>query len=590
MINDVEKPKKDEWQFYAMLIWVITLFVFLWMKWPEINAFLLTDTDDNMRMVQVRDWIAGQGWYDLRQYRLSPPVGADMHWSRIVDIPMAAIIVILTPFFGTVAAEAAAVALAPMLPLAIVFVALGSVARRTVAPMAWLIAIGLILSTTSALRMFMPMRIDHHGWQLASLAILVAGLVDLSKRRGGALVGGATALSLGIGLEMLPFLALGGIVVGLRWVLDRSEAKRLMAYGAALGAGTSMAFLLFASNANWAPMCDVLSPAWLSVMVLAGGLLFGLSHLRINSALARLSLIVGAGIVVVTLILTAFPQCLSRPEGLSADAERLWFQNVREVKSLFQQGMNTVVTTLMIPIAGLIGCALMLWRERNRWVTSHWVPLLVLSAVAALMLLWQSRVSPVAQLLAIPGATALAWIAFIQLRRSGSLLVRTLGVVVAFLAISGLGSVLLISARPLEKPSAERKLINTAFAQCMSQTNLRVLNRIPAATMLTFVDLSPRLIAETHHRALAGPYHRNDDAIVDVHKAFGESADNARATARKYGATYVLICPNMAEATLHKSRSPDGFYGQIIAGKTPAWMTPVPLPENAPFRLWSVAP
>ncbi len=590
MINDVERPKKDEWQFYAMLIWVIALFAFLWMKWPEINAFLLADTDDNMRIVQVRDWIAGQGWYDLRQYRLSPPVGADMHWSRIVDIPLAAIIVILTPFFGTVAAETAAVSLAPMLPLAIVFIALGSVARRTVAPMAWLIAIGLMLSTTAALRMFMPMRIDHHGWQLASLAILVAGLVDPNKRRGGALVGGATALSLGIGLEMLPFLALGAVVVGLRWVLDKRESERLMAYGAALGAGTSAAFLLFASNANWAPMCDVLSPVWLSVMVLAGALLFGLSQLQVNSPLARFGLIAAAGLIVASVILIAFPQCLSRPEGLSADAERLWFQNVREVKSLFEQGMNTVVTTLMIPIAGLIGCTLMLWRERERWTTSHWVPLLALSLISALMLLWQSRVSAVAQLLAIPGATALAWIAFIQLRRSGSLLVRTLGVVIAFLAISGLGSVLLISARPLEKPSTERKLINTAFSQCMDQTNLRVLNRIPAATMLTFVDLSPRLIAETHHRALAGPYHRNDDAIVAVHKAFGESADNARATARTYGATYILICPNMAEATLHKSRSPEGFYAQIVSGKVPPWMTPVPLPENAPFRLWSIQP
>jgi hypothetical protein len=590
MINDIERPKKDEWQFYAMLIWVFTLFAFLWMKWAQIDAFLLADTDDNMRMVQVRDWIAGQGWFDLRQYRLSAPIGADMHWSRIVDIPLAAIIVILTPLFGTAAAETAAVAIAPMLPLAITFIALGSVARRTVAPMAWLIAIGLILSTTATLRMFMPMRIDHHGWQLASLSILVAGLVDPAKRRGGALVGGGTALSLGIGLEMLPFLALGAVVVGLRWVLDRSEAERLMAYGAALGAGTGLAFLLFASNANWAPMCDVLSPVWLSVMVLAGALLFALAQLRISSPLARLGLITAAGLIVTSIILIAFPQCLSRPEGLSPDAERLWFQNVREVKSLFQQGMNTVVTTLMLPIAGLIGCALMLWRERERWVKSHWVPLLVLSLVSALMLLWQSRVSAVAQLLAIPGATALAWFAFIQLRRSASLLVRTVGVVVVFLAISGLGSVLLISARPLETPTAERKLINTAFAQCMARPNLRALNRIPAATMLTFVDLAPRLLAETHHSALAGPYHRNDDAIVAVHKAFGETAEKARATALKYGATFVLICPNMAEATLHKSRSPEGFYAQITASKIPAWMTPVPLPDNAPFRLWAIAP
>jgi hypothetical protein len=133
-------------------------------------------------------------------------------------------------------------------------------------------------------------------------------------------------------------------------------------------------------------------------------------------------------------------------------------------------------------------------------------------------------------------------------------------------------------------------MINTAFAQCMARPNLRTLNKIPAATMLTFVDLSPRLIAETHHSAITGPYHRNDDAIVAVHKAFGESADNARQMARQYGATLLLICPNMSEATLHKARSPKGFYAQIVEGKIPSWMTPVALPEGSPFRLWKLAP
>ena len=45
---------------------------------PEHTAFALVDTDDNMRISQVRALLAGQDWYDLRQYRLSPPFGLDM--------------------------------------------------------------------------------------------------------------------------------------------------------------------------------------------------------------------------------------------------------------------------------------------------------------------------------------------------------------------------------------------------------------------------------------------------------------------------------------------------------------------------------
>ena len=50
------------------------------------------DTDDAMRLVQVRDLLAGQGWFDMVQHRLMPPEGASMHWSRLVDAPLAALI------------------------------------------------------------------------------------------------------------------------------------------------------------------------------------------------------------------------------------------------------------------------------------------------------------------------------------------------------------------------------------------------------------------------------------------------------------------------------------------------------------------
>ena len=52
------------------------------------------------------------------------------------------------------------------------------------------------------LMMYAPMRIDHHGWQLACLALTVAGLADPRRARGGATVGLSSALSLTIGLEM----------------------------------------------------------------------------------------------------------------------------------------------------------------------------------------------------------------------------------------------------------------------------------------------------------------------------------------------------------------------------------------------------
>ena len=75
--------------------------------------------------------------------------------------------------------------------------------------------------------MFMPTRIDHHGWQLTMLAIAMAGLADPRRARGGATTGVATALSLSIGLEMLIYLALAGAAQVLMWIDDSDQRRRL---------------------------------------------------------------------------------------------------------------------------------------------------------------------------------------------------------------------------------------------------------------------------------------------------------------------------------------------------------------------------
>ena len=91
----------------------------------------------------------------------------------------------------------------------------------------------------------------------------------------------------------------------------------------------------------------------------------------------------------------------------------------------------------------------------------------------------------------------------------------------------------------------------------------------------------------THHDAIAGPYHRNGDAILDVQHAFrAQSPEVAREVMARHGATLLLLCPGMSESTLYSTQDPRGFYMQLIQGKVPRWLAPVPLPANSPFKLW----
>lgn len=583
-------PHKDaHWSRWLLLIWGVMSALLIAFRWQNIDFFILADTDDNLRLAQVKAWLGGQAWSDLRQYKLNPPMGADIHWSRIPDLPIAAIMLLLEPFMGWVNAQKAAIALAPLIPFGLALYAHALTVRRLVDPRAWPLAAAILMSGASLLTMFAPTRIDHHGWQLAFLALTLTGLFDEKRLRGGLTTGCATALSLSVGLEMLPYLALCGGVIGLRWIMDAGQVLRLRAYGIALAGGTALGFALFASQANHALRCDALTPVWLSTMVLAGAMLTILSYLPARHWAVRLICAGGAALGLAGFFYAAWPQCLARPEGISDELYRTWFVNITEVRPLYVQSAKTAVTAAALPVAGLVGAVSMLWLDRAKRVL--WMQVALLSLVSVLMMFWQMRAAPAAQFLAVPGAVGLAWTLLLPLARARRLAVRMVMPPIIFLLLSGLIGQLVMAVWPApEVKTNGRAVIRNASARCATLSALRPVAALPPATIFTFVDLSPRLINVTGHSAISGPYHRNGDAILDVFRVFRGTPDEARRIITAHGATYLLICPNMAEGANHKKFAPKGFLAQLERGQVPDWLTPVALPTTSPLRLWRIVP
>ncbi|TKD53162.1 DUF2339 domain-containing protein [Sphingomonas baiyangensis] len=585
---DIGRQLDRHWLRWTLIAWVAVAAWYVWQRWGGIYWLALSDTDDNMRLMQVRAWLGGQGWYDLRQYRLNPPGGLDIHWSRIPDLPIAALILAFKPFTTQFWAERLAAGVAPLLPLGIAMTAVALTARRLVAPRAWPLALVFLMGCTATMLMFMPLRIDHHGWQLAALAVTVAGLADPRHARGGAIVGAASAFSLGIGLEMLPYAATAGAAITLRWVWERAEAPRIAAYGCTLAGGTAIAFAAFASEANQAMRCDALTPVWLSVTVVAGALLFALARLNPEARALRLGVAVLAGAVIAGGFALLFPQCLGRPEGVSDELARSWLNNVREAKPIYEHPLRTALPIAALPVIGLIGAMLATWRARGTPRFAAWLPVALFTGSACLLLLWQVRAGPAAQLLAVPGATALGWWLFPWLLDHRLMPVRVFGTIAAFLMVSGLFAGLAIRWLPIDRPDARTRTVARAGQRCGSIPSLVQLNRLPPATMFTHVDLGPRLVTITHHNGITGPYHRNGDAILDVHRAFQRDDAFFRRTAYAHGARYLLTCPNMAETTNYRARAPQGFYARLARGEVPDFLTRVPLPANSPFALWRI--
>jgi len=577
------------WRTVVWLMFAGACAYFLYYKWGQIRWLALSDTDDNLRLAEVKAWIAGQGWFDLRQHRLAPPLGLNVHWSRIVDLPIAGLILAFRPFVGEFTAERIACAVAPMLAMAPALWAIMLTVRRIVHPRAYPIAFAVLMCAQTTLFMWMPLRIDHHGWQLAMLMLVIAGIADPDGRRGGLLAGLATAVSMGIGLELIPLMAVAGASFAVRWAWDEKEAARMRAYAVGLGGGCAVAFGAFASIDNRQMVCDVLSPVYLSTLLLTAALLVGFSLVRGPRGL-RIALLAAAGIAIAGFFALSFPQCLGRPEAISPELERLWFANIREVKPLYTKPWRDALQTAWLPLIGTIGAFVALGRARGQTTAPAWATIALLTLLSTAGLAWQSRFGPQAQLMGVFGAAALGWMLLPRLLDSTSAAVRVGGTLLVFFALSGqVAQFVAMIPKPAKEVRKEkvRARAGDSSRRCGTLPALAQLDRLPSATMLTFIDFGPRLIAITRHSAVAGPYHRNGDAILDVQHAFRATSPKvAHAIMERRGATMVLICPGMAESTIYMARSPKGFYAQLAGGTVPDWLQPVALPANSPFRLW----
>lgn len=62
----------------AVCLWLVLVLLSLVQNYDSIVTLHYPDADDAMRLVQVRDLMAGQDWFDIRQYRVNPVEGGGL--------------------------------------------------------------------------------------------------------------------------------------------------------------------------------------------------------------------------------------------------------------------------------------------------------------------------------------------------------------------------------------------------------------------------------------------------------------------------------------------------------------------------------
>ena len=563
--------------------------------WHTIASLAFRDPDDAMRYVEVRDFVAGQTWFDVSQHRVNPPVGGPMHWSRLVDQPIAALMLILRPLLGVAMADRIALTIVPLSILCGLFLMLALAVQRLTGTLPAIMTAALLALSMPVLIQFQPTRIDHHGWQILMAAVALWATFDRQARRGGIIAGLAVAFWTHVSSEGLPYAALFGGIFAIAFLRDEREWHRLSAYALSFTAGAA---LLVLATRGWPDAarfyCDAISPVYLLPMTVASATLlslrslFGADHVVRRAATPALAAVAGAAVY-----LMIGGSCRGGPfQTLDPVVYTYWYLHVSEGRPVWEQTPLMAAIVIVPPLIGMAGCALA-WRKAP---TPHhrfaWLMMLLVSGGAYAVSLMVMRALSIANVMALPGLAMLLLMLLPKAQGLRSAPGRVFATA-ALCALTPIGvSALAASVLPGEPANTPNPAAadGKSAADCTGQAQLQRLTALPRGTIMAPMDISPYLLAFTPHSVVATPHHRNDIGMRAVILTFMGTADEARVIMRRHKIAYLAYCPGRAETDSYARNNRAGLMQALNDGRTPAWLTPVPLPAGDALRLYRVQP
>lgn len=581
-----DQPPEIPTGLLALMVSAVVGFV-LWSWGGAKVAGALGDTDDALRLVLVRDLVSGRaGWWDQHFARLQPPLGMDLHWSRLVDGGIAGVESVFRLFMDPAHAELAARTAWPFLWLFPVIVAALSIARSLRGPVAAFLCAALILVNLPLFAQWAPGRIDHHDVQIALAMVALAGAVR-GGRGGSMLAGAATGLGLAVGIEGLIFEALIGAAVAVRFLIDpRGEGRPARGYALGLAATLLPLFLIETPPARWGvSVCDTIG------LNLAAGVAVACAGLAAATTLAarrgpavRAGSIGLVGAAAGATYLGLLPACLHGP--LAQADPRLWpawLSHITEMRSLFMGfpdlGDGFAISEI---IYHALGVAAWLWlgrRSAERTVAWGMLGACLAAGVAAES--QAQRMSFYTAWFATPLiAAAVTELGAVWFRR------RLAPMVILAVAASPTWASAAIGALAPANHAVAGERDQTA---CTAPADYRRLAGLPAGVVLSETDLGPYVLATTSDAVIAAPYHRMAWGILSAQAALGASPQAAEAPVRRLHATYVVACPPRGRDRPRTPAPPKSLQAALERKLPPAWLEPLSAPAE-PVQIYRVKP
>lgn|GEM_PF-924615 len=584
-------PKPLNLTALAVLFWVVLAAVLL-LKTAIAPEGPPLSTDDAMRLTEVRDLLNGQSWFDTTQYRMNTPYGLPMHWSRVVDGGVAALILFFRLFADPKNAELAAICVWPLLWLLPVFIAVTRIGVRLGGYVAGVGALLLVINCVSITGYFHPGDIDQHNIHMALTMWGMAFLLDIERSPYAPIgLGIVSALSLAIGLETLPYILLTCTIVAWFW-MTKGNAVAVPVRNFGLVFAAAAAVLLLGATATVERLgtaCDTYSGLFGTLAVAGGAGLAGLTLASVmgNTLAQRMTgfIVLAGALLAITVVMA--PDCLHGPYAhVDPKLDRVWLERIEEVLSPLRTASyepGTFFATYIYAVAGFLAsiAAVFLVERQNRNAA---VILAVFSGAALAITTVEARGMPFAILFGLPGLAATVMRLVARYART-----TTVAIIATIFALALFSDITwdVVGRDVIEGRVhvVKRTTIRNKAMGCMTQEAVAQLDTLPRGRVAALSDQGPAILAFSQHSAIGGPYHRNAQGILDTYDLFTQRPEIGARILKERGIDYLMACKSSPDYAFYlKEGRKDALLHQLDAGRDPPWLVRLK-PLNAKHKV-----
>ena len=554
------------------------------------------DNDDILRFLSVRSFLQGQSWFDMTQYRVLAPEGLSLHWSRYVDLMIAALVSALSLVVSSQTAEALALVFWPLTLFAVLVLVTALNAKRVLGPEVAVVAVFSLITWPIFLEgYFAATRVDHHNVQILLLTVLIFSLAGPSASLKSGIIGGAAAaVSLAIGLETALAIGLAGVILALRTAYNpEDEAPQLLGF---VCTTALLAVLLFLgqtpANELLTPYCDELSPPFLALLG-AGAVLvwvFRSLALRTQKLHLRLTLLLCIGIVGALVAVALLNHCRGGPYGnLPQSVRDIIHTRIVEARPAIEAiltGEQAVYISLVPVMAAVVFAPLAWFASRRTQTPGSSRAVAVFFAFSLLGLLGMLSQVRFVVLAAAAVPTLTGYVLHTFLMMSANRGTRAIGIVAVTLAIS---LTLLfpwtqpVIASRLSLPDSSTQEQRDVWDKgCRSIEHLLELSQYSAGVVLAPDPIGSSLLLVTDHTIIAAPYHRSEVAMGNIEVPFTLPETEFRELVHSRHVDYVVTC------RLLKKGANESFFREMALGTEEIGFQRLALSEDSPLIAYRV--